>query len=119
MIRRILCIRRLPELTSEQFQQHWRGVHGPLVQKHAKTLGTLRYRQLQPLPVADGAPRTGGEPFDGIAEIWYDPDVRDAANATPEGQRASKELTDDGRTFIDHSRSVYMVVDEPYSFESP
>ena len=117
MIRRILCIRRKQELSREEFDRHWREVHGALVQRHAKLLGTLRYRQLRPNPAEQFGRALETEPFDGIAELWIDPEVRAAASETPEGKRAMEELQQDGQQFIDHSRSVYMVVEETFVFE--
>lgn len=117
MIRRILCIRRKQELSREEFDQHWSEVHAALVQRHAKLLGTLRYRQLRPNPTEQFGRALETEPFDGIAELWIDPEVRAAASETPEGKRAMEELQQDGQQFIDHSRSVYMVVEETFVFE--
>src|SRR6266540_6891869 len=53
MIKVIFCLRRLSRLTREEFQEHWRNVHAPLVRKHARTLGIQRrlgpYQILAPL----------------------------------------------------------------------
>ena len=50
MIKVIFCLRRLPGLTREQFQKHWRTVHATLVKKHAKALGVQRYVQMHSEP---------------------------------------------------------------------
>ena len=116
--RRVLCIRRLPHVSAEEFRRHWRNEHASLVRKHAKLLGTLRYVQLDPAASGSRDGRASGEDFDGIAEFWLNLDQREAASATPEGQRAMAELRDDGAQFIDHGRSVYMYVDEGLVFDS-
>lgn len=116
--RRVLCIRRLPHVSPEEFRRHWREEHASLVRKHAELLGTLRYVQLDPAASGARDARASGEQFDGIAEFWLDLDRREASASSPEGQRAMEELRDDGAQFIDHSRSIYMYVDEGLVFDA-
>ena len=76
MIKLAFTLHRLPELSREQFQTYWSETHAPLVAEHAKALGIKRYVQLhtsdtetnEALRASRGAP----EPFDGIAELWFD-----------------------------------------------
>jgi uncharacterized protein (TIGR02118 family) len=110
MIKLTFCLRRLPHLSAEEFQRYWRDVHGPLVSRHAAALRIRRYTQVHPAAAAlaeamrrgRGAP----EPFDGVAELWFDSedDVR-AAGSTPEGRAAGAALLADEKRFIDHGRS--------------
>src|SRR5437868_14025840 len=75
-MRVIYCLRRLPELTPEEFRQHWLEVHAPLVRAYQRDLRIVRYIQvhtdygpfLEKLRAFRGSP----EPYDGVAEIWYE-----------------------------------------------
>ena len=57
--------------------------------------------------------RSGAEPYDGVAELWWD-SLEDLAAvlSTPAAQQASQELLADERKFIDHSRSALWVGEE-------
>lgn len=110
MIKLVFCLRRLPHLSRDEFQSYWREQHGPLVRSHATALRIRRYVQTHTtddtthaaLRSSRGAP----EPFDGVAELWWD-SLEDmaAAVATEQGRRAGRELLSDERKFIDHARS--------------
>jgi EthD domain len=46
------------------------------------------------------------EPYDGVAELWWDSYEEFAeAGATPEGRRAGRALLEDERNFIDLPKS--------------
>ena len=117
MIKLIFCARRLPQLSRAEFQRYWRETHGPLVRRHAATLRIRRYVQVHTLdhPVQEGlrASRGGPEPYDGVAELWWD-SLADlaAAQAEPAGRTASGELLEDERRFIDLARSPLFVGEE-------
>ncbi len=117
MIKLVFCARRLPHLTRAEFQRYWRETHGPLVRSHAAVLRIRRYVQLHTVdtPANDAlrASRGGPEPFDGIAELWWDSlaDLQ-AGPATPEGRRASQLLLEDERRFIDLANSPLWVGEE-------
>ena len=117
MVKLVFCLRRLPELSRAEFQRYWREKHGPLVRQHATTLRIRRYVQLHTREDALNdvlrASRGGPEPYDGIAELWWESrDDLHAATASPEGQRASLELLEDERRFIDLVRSPLWIADE-------
>ena len=117
MVKLVFCLRRLPELSRAEFQRYWREKHGPLVRQHATTLRIRRYVQLHTREDALNdvlrASRGGPEPYDGIAELWWESrDDLEAATASPEGQRASLELLEDERRFIDLGRSPLWIADE-------
>ncbi len=110
MIRMIYPIRRQSRLSQEEFQAYWHDVHGPLVAKNARALGANRYIQVHTIddPVYKSSREARGmtEPFDGVAELWWDSLEAVAETAdTPEGQEARRELLEDEKTFIDFSRS--------------
>jgi uncharacterized protein (TIGR02118 family) len=117
MVKLVFCVRRLPQLSREDFQKYWRDRHGPLVRESAAALGIRRYVQVHTLttPVNDrlrggrGAP----EAFDGVAELWFDSvEALAAAGGTPEGRAAGKRLLEDERRFIDLARSPLWLAEE-------
>lgn len=117
MFKITFCLRRLPELTAEQFDSYWRDTHGPLVRAHADVLRILRYVQSTRFSseLADVAARVRGapEPFDGVAELWFDSQKEfEAGFATAEGRAAGKELLEDEKRFIDLKNSPIWVATE-------
>lgn len=110
MLTMTFCVRRLPGMTREAFQRYWRETHGPLVRRHAPALGIVRYVQVHttegPLQEALRASRGAPEPYDGVAELWWESAAAlEAARGTPQGQQALRELLEDERRFIDHAHS--------------
>jgi uncharacterized protein (TIGR02118 family) len=117
MLKLVFCLRRRPELSREEFQRYWREHHAPLVRRHAETLGIRRYVQLHTLESslndALARPRQGPEPFDGIAELWWDDTDALAASARGDaGRAASRALIEDERRFIDFSASPIWIAEE-------
>ena len=117
MIKLVFCLRRLPRLTREEFQRYWRETHAPLVRRHAGVLGIRRYVQVHTLddPLQDAlrASRGGPEPYDGVAELWWDGrEALEAAMRDPAGQAAARELLEDERRFIDLARSPLFIAKE-------
>jgi uncharacterized protein (TIGR02118 family) len=117
MIKLVYCLRRRPDLSLEEFQRYWRETHGPLVRSHAATLRIKRYVQTHTLPGAltDAVRRSrdSAEPYDGVAELWWDSAEDFAAGAsTPEGRAAARELLEDERRFIDFARSSLWIAEE-------
>ena len=123
MIKFIYCLRRLPRLSREEFQRYWRETHGPLVRSHAGTLRIRRYVQVHTLdsPINDALRESRGtlEPYDGVAELWWDSaeDLVTAA-ASPEGQEAAQALLEDERRFIDLKGSAVWIGEEHPIVES-
>jgi hypothetical protein len=109
LLKTVYVLRRRPELSLEEFQRYWLEQHGPLVRRHAATLGIQRYVQVHtrlPQTPRPPDPLRGAmlEPFDGVAELWTDPDK---ATGTPEERReAGRILAEDEARFIDFSRSA-------------
>ena len=117
MIKVVFCLRRLPSRTVEEFQDHWFNLHAPLVHKHRKTLRIMRYVQLhtdyrtmtERLRSFRGSP----EPFDGIAEIWYEShEALEGLGRNPKARTASKELRDDEERFVDLAHSPIWIAEE-------
>lgn len=114
MVTLVYCLRRRPGLSREEFQRYWRERHGPLVAARAATLGVRRYVQLHTVD-ADGLHaalrrRNGGspEPFDGVAQLWFD-DLEAFGASTDAAARAAAELLADEREFIDLTASPIFV----------
>ena len=109
MIKIVYCLRRKPEMSLEEFQKYWLETHAEF---GANIPGVKRYVQAHALGgelaemMAEGHPAGKNEPFDGVAELWWDSleDVA-AALATPEGAAAGAALLEDERRFIDLERS--------------
>jgi hypothetical protein len=117
------AVRRLPQLSREQFQEYWRNTHGPLAERLLKTLGARRYVQVHTIddPLNELLQATRGiteEPYDGIVVIVGDREKLIEATSTEAGQRAMAELLEDEKNFIDSSRSVIMIAQEHVIFES-
>lgn len=110
MIKIVFCLRRKPDMSVEEFDRYWREDHAPLVRTHAESLGIRRYVQTSHTPhdFGAGAARARGapEPFDGVAELWFDDwDAVAAGFSTPEGRAAGKALMADEEKFIDFANS--------------
>jgi uncharacterized protein (TIGR02118 family) len=110
MVKLTFCLRRLPHLSRDQFQQYWLETHGPLVREVAPALSIRKYVQLHtvPTPFDPQLRRHRGSPdeYDGVAELWWE-SFKDfaASGSTPEGREAGRRLLEDERCFIDLPRS--------------
>jgi uncharacterized protein (TIGR02118 family) len=118
MIKLMFCLRRLPTLSIEQFQEYWLNKHAPLVRRVAPVLKIRRYVQSHSFVderVAPAIAARGGSvaPYDGVAELWWN-SIEDvlAAGATGESRAAGLELLEDERRFIDLSQSPLYFVRE-------
>jgi uncharacterized protein (TIGR02118 family) len=117
MVKLVFTLRRLPDLSREEFQRYWLEQHGPLVRSHAEVLGIRRYVQTHTLPddvqIAVRASRDAPEPYDGVAELWYESlEAIAVAVSTDEGRAAAVALLEDERRFIDHARSPLWFAEE-------
>ena len=118
MVKLIFCLRRLPSLSTEQFQEYWLNRHAPLVRTVAPVLKIRRYVQCHSFVdarLAPGLVARGGSvtPYDGVAELWWD-SIEEviAAGSTSEGLEAGRKLLEDERRFIDLSQSPLYFVRE-------
>jgi uncharacterized protein (TIGR02118 family) len=110
MVKILFCLRRLPTLSAQEFQKYWYEVHAPLVKKHQKVLRIARYVQfhsdLGEITQKLTAFRDSPEPFDGVAEIWYESrEALETLGKDPQARAASKELKEDEMRFIDTTKS--------------
>ena len=117
MIKLTFCLRRLPSLTLEEFQDYWLNTHAPLVAERAGVLNIVRYQQVHTADMAtlhDALrARNGGAPapFDGVAELWWDSLDAMRVEGEPARQASADLLEDEGR-FIDLANSPMWVAEE-------
>ncbi|WP_407732147.1 EthD domain-containing protein [Pseudocitrobacter faecalis] len=112
MLKLVMCVKRQPHLTREEFDHYWRNNHAPLVIMHSEILGIRRY--VQTVPFANSSAQLALQQtrnsalvdFDGCAELWWD-DLEShlAARKTAGGLSALHELIDDESKFVDLEQS--------------
>ena len=116
MLHLIFCLRRLPRLSRQEFQRYWRERHAPLVQAHAAVLGIRRYVQAHTInpamSQAIAAARNAPDPFDGVAELWFDDTDLIGRLSNPAAVEAGRLLLEDERRFIDLERSPIFFAEE-------
>ena len=117
MIKLVFCLKRLPALSVEDFHSYWRNVHAPLVVRNKCALKIRRYVQfhtsLDALTERLRGFRQSPEPYDGIAEIWYESrDALMSLGRDPEARAASRELREDEARFVDLAASPIWVGEE-------
>lgn len=110
MVKLTFCLRRLPHLTLAEFQDYWLNKHGPLVRRLRPALGMVRYVQLHRFDgdLADGMRKVRGapEPYDGVAELWWESEEAfRAARKNPGAREAGRLLLEDEAKFIDLTNS--------------
>ena len=98
MIRLTYLLRRKPGMSLEDFQAHWRTIHGPLVAGHAQQLDCLRHVQVHTVEdeQRETMSRARGQmepPYDGVIEMWWENvETLERALATDSGKQAAAEL---------------------------
>ena len=117
MIKLVFALRRKPEMSLEEFQTYWRETHAPLVAERAEILKIRRYVQVHTKDLhglhRSFQQRNGGapEPFDGVAELWFDSlDV--LGGDDPAVRQAQAELLADEANFIDLPNSPMWMSEE-------
>ena len=117
MIKLTFVVRRRSDVEPAEFHRYWRDQHGPLVRSLQSVLGIRRYVQTHRLetPMNDllRASRRALEPFEGVAELWWDDlDALVAAATSSEGSAAGRLLLEDETKFIDLERSALWLGEE-------
>jgi uncharacterized protein (TIGR02118 family) len=119
MIKIVFCLRRKAGMTPEAFQDYWLARHAPLVAERAQHLGIRRYVQSHTVfdsNLGNLASVRGfaGEPFDGVAELWFDSvSVLYPNTNVPEASvQAARDLLADESEFIDLANSPIFVAVE-------
>ncbi len=125
MLKCVYCVRRLPSVSEEEFYDYWLNQHGPLVRKHAPTLGMRRYVQSHTiqnpqLNAAAQQPRGINDMYDGVTEVWWDSvEALMGALQTEEAQEANRILSADEATFVDCDNSAIFFSTEHVIFDFP
>ncbi len=107
MIKLTFVIRRRPDIEDAEFHRYWREEHARLVASLGETLRIRRYTQSHRIETSVDAAVTESrgitaEPYDGIAELWWDSvDDLIAVMGDEAGLAASAALLEDEARFID------------------
>ena len=122
MIKLSFSVRRLESVPEEEFHRYWRDEHGPLVRSVKDDIGVIRYVQTHtiasPLNDAFRVSRGTLEPFDGVAELWWDSiESLIAGSSSEAGRKAGALLLEDEKRFIDLERSSLFIAEETVIIE--
>ena len=117
MIKLSFSVRRLDSVPEDEFHRYWRDEHGPLVRSVKDDIGVVRYVQSHTIntPINEVIRQSRGalEPFDGVAELWWDSLESFIGGSSSEaGRRAAALLLEDEKRFIDLERSSLFVTEE-------
>jgi len=118
------CLRRKAGLSLPEFQEYWLNRHGPLVLRLQPALGMVRYVQVHrrddELGLGMAKVRGAPEPYNGIAELWWESeDAFRASGRTPEGREAGRLLLEDEAKFIDLASSPLWLNREQVIYGGP
>jgi uncharacterized protein (TIGR02118 family) len=109
-------------MSAREFHQYWLETHSPLVVSRSDDMAMRRYVQshLVRSPMAVGAAEARGwpaNPFQGVAEVWWDSEeAMAAAFSTPNGVDAGEALAEDEKKFLD-DRSIVVMTREYLIFD--
>ena len=105
MIKQLSMLKRKKGLTREQFLQHWKKIHGPLVV--SKNIpGLRRYVQNHAVPDLESD-------IDGIAELWYvDIESAQAFIHWLFSSDEAEDLREDLKLFVDMEKTFVFVAEE-------
>ncbi len=114
MIKLVSCLHRIPNLSRDEFQQHWSEYHGPLLRRVKHLREYVQYHTLGNNPMS--RKKVGAEPpFDGFEVTCWDSleELRAIVRSDPDYVVAR----DDWKYFIDTTRSFTALVDEKVIIE--
>jgi uncharacterized protein (TIGR02118 family) len=118
MVKMVFAAKRQPHLSREEFQKYWLEKHGALAREKLPALRCKRYVQAHTMDtpwndLLKASRNCETEAFDGIAEGWFESlDDLSEAFQTDEGQKASMELLEDEKNFVDHANSAMWFAEE-------
>lgn len=111
MIRLTALLRRNPALSAEEFQAHWRDVHGPLVLSvPGIDRWVVRYEQHPPADLPAGS-WTGTEDVDGVTLQWFR--SYDDFLAMISDPVYRETVGPDEKHLIDLEGSMFLITEEP------
>ena len=100
--------KRRSDLTWQEFSDHWRNVHGPLLRDTPKTAQYMRRYVQHHLRPSPGGPAFE---FDGFSEGWFD--SLEARQEMHESEEFLSIVRSDSALFLDLSATHYLVLDKP------
>ena len=104
MIKFIVCIKRNPKMSRDEFRKYWLEHHGPLFKSFAEKHKAVRYVQSHTIdsPINENIKKSRGyaEEYDGVGEIWWksEKDYLEAFSS-PEGQKLREIFSEDEAVF--------------------
>jgi uncharacterized protein (TIGR02118 family) len=123
MLKIVICMKRKPGMSREEFLRYWEKEHAEVLAIAAGPMGIRRnvHNHTISTPADERIRLSRGaelDDYDGVAESWFDSyDALMAATSTPEGRRAAQLLAEDEARFIDFSRSRIFFVEEHVAIE--
>ncbi len=109
MVKLIVCAKRKPGMTHEEFDRYWRENHGPLVRSVPEFIRHVR-KYVQCHIVSNSVPLGAGSDYDGVAELWFD--NLDELNRAFNEPRYLEIIRPDELKFVDLANSVSFVTEE-------
>lgn len=109
MVKLFAVLRRRQGMSTDEFVEHWRNHHGPLIAgEPTLSRHLVRYEQhVRHRP----DPLSGNEDIDGIAVQWFD-SIEDFVGFLSEPAYAELIAPDEQR-FLDMDRVEFVITDEP------
>ena len=112
MIKLIAFLKRRSDLTSEEFHEHWRNVHGPLI---ATTPDVARHiHRYEQNHGAAGDEDVGPPEWDGVAVQWFQ-DI-DAFMAFVSDPAYADLIGPDEERFLDRASTAWVITEMPEVF---
>jgi uncharacterized protein (TIGR02118 family) len=108
MIKLIVAVRKRPDMSVEEFQEHWKTRHAELVRNSPATAKYIR-KYVQCHTMLDQYEK-GEVAFDGTAELWFD-SVADMEAFYSDPDYLGDVQPDEPR-FADMSKTVFFVTEE-------
>ncbi len=101
--------KRKPGLTHEQFSDHWRNVHGPLIRNHPDVSKFIKRYVQHHIAPGQGFPSTAPLDYDGFSEAWFESvEARQQMHAHP---FFSQTVVADEHQFIDMTQTRVLMFD--------
>jgi len=124
MVKLVQCVRRRPEVSVLEFRAKWKE-YGEMIKGGAVALGGVRCTLSTTLAVKENAlfalRRGTQEPFDGIAEIWFEnAPAALAAMQRSEWREGLARFQAFQESFVDleHSSFFYAIEDEVFDWSA-
>ena len=123
MIKLVYCLRKRSHLSDEEFRAYWKNVHSKIGTAMCAKENVLRYVQSHKVDTElnDGikSSRGLGDPYDGIAELWWkDVSTVRADLENPDLSEDFEKLLADEGNFIDFSKSCAFFTEEFNLYEA-